>query len=129
MQVVQCTWHISVCALLRHFSRHVAALSDWPSTRSSALSTHHPPPPLFVLFNFNSTPHAALCAGLHRLRGELRAVGSDLVVRTGPAWDSLAALAQQTGVERIVMEREEESRWVGVCGGVLGKGGCCENAG
>jgi deoxyribodipyrimidine photolyase len=54
---------------------------------------------------------AALHAGLTRLRSELRAAGSDLVIRTGPAWDVLAQLAQQSGVERIVMEREEESRW------------------
>jgi hypothetical protein len=49
---------------------------------------------------------------LTRLRNELRALGSDLVLVRGPAWDGVSKVARQAGAGRIVMEREEESRLV-----------------
>ncbi|WIA23323.1 hypothetical protein OEZ85_000090 [Tetradesmus obliquus] len=55
---------------------------------------------------------AVLLAVLARLRQQLRAVGSDLVVRVGPAATTTAAIAGAAGVKRIVIERQEESRWL-----------------
>uniref|UniRef100_A0A383VQC0 Photolyase/cryptochrome alpha/beta domain-containing protein n=1 Tax=Tetradesmus obliquus TaxID=3088 RepID=A0A383VQC0_TETOB len=55
---------------------------------------------------------AVLLAALARLRQQLRAVGSDLVVRVGPAATTTAAIAGAAGVKRIVIERQEESRWL-----------------
>jgi hypothetical protein len=57
-------------------------------------------------------PHTALLAGLTQLRAALRGAGSDLVVRVGPPERVIAQLACSTGASRIVMEREEESRWL-----------------
>jgi deoxyribodipyrimidine photolyase len=53
---------------------------------------------------------AVLLAALGRLRQQLRAAGSDLVVRVGPAATTTAAIAGAAGVKRIVVERQEESR-------------------
>jgi hypothetical protein len=53
---------------------------------------------------------AVLLAALAHLRKELRAAGSDLVVRVGPAPTTTAAIAGAAGVKRIVIERQEESR-------------------
>jgi deoxyribodipyrimidine photolyase len=56
-----------------------------------------------------------LLAALAHLRQELRAAGSDLVVRVGPAPTTTAAMAGAAGVKHIVIERQEESR-LGIAG-------------
>lgn len=53
---------------------------------------------------------AALLAALSWLRAQLRAAGSDLVFRLGPAHVTTAAAAGVAGVQRIILERQEESR-------------------
>lgn len=96
--------------------KHDLRLSDHPGLLA-AVSSGAPIIPFFALCPSLYSPlaltpggPAALLAGLTRLRAELRAAGSDLVVRLGPAWEVLAQVAGQAGVGRIVMEREEESR-------------------
>lgn len=52
----------------------------------------------------------ALLGSLYSLKRQLQALGSDLVFRVGPTAGTAAQLSAEAGVERIVMEREEETR-------------------
>ncbi|KAF8056019.1 cry [Scenedesmus sp. PABB004] len=75
-------------------------------------------PDLYCSLALTPAGPATLLAALTRLRAELRALGSDLVVRLGPAPTTCAAFAGLAGVTRIVTEREAESRWLEACHGL-----------
>eukprot|EP00879_Flechtneria_rotunda_P029848 GHRR01032308.1.p1 GENE.GHRR01032308.1~~GHRR01032308.1.p1 ORF type:complete len:230 (+),score=46.42 GHRR01032308.1:375-1064(+) len=99
--------------------KHDLRVADNPgllaATRSGA-STIIPffclDPGLFCHLALTPAGPAALLACLTRLQADLRALGSDLVVRVGPTHVMAATLARLAGVERVIMEREEESRCV-----------------
>ncbi|KIY97498.1 hypothetical protein MNEG_10465 [Monoraphidium neglectum] len=54
----------------------------------------------------------ALVGALAALRSALRPLGSDLVVRVGPADVTTAAFCAQNGVDAVMTEREVEARWI-----------------
>lgn len=56
-------------------------------------------------------PVAALFRAVQSLQGALRALGSDLLILTGPWEEELPALAQRTGAAALVCEDEIETAW------------------
>ncbi|WIA43807.1 hypothetical protein OEZ86_010225, partial [Tetradesmus obliquus] len=105
--------------LLQVWFQHDLRVADHPGLLAAINSGA---PQLLPFFCLDPQLYAPLCllpsgpavllAALARLRQQLRAVGSDLVVRVGPAATTTAATAGAAGVKRIVIERQEESRWL-----------------
>jgi hypothetical protein len=109
----------AVCAWRRHESPCCLATAachrqcDPPCHLSSdPLAQQHVPfdtkPPCEPVFH-----GAALVGALAALRSALRALGSDLVVRVGPADVTTAAFCAQNGVDAVMTEREVEARCAG----------------
>ena len=55
--------------------------------------------------------YAFLCETLADLRADLRTLGSDLVIRVGPAVDVLEALCRDCGADRLISTEETGNGW------------------
>lgn len=75
----------------------------------AALDGGGPVVPVFILDdetrNLGAAARLRLKAGLAALAGDLARVGSRLILRRGPALDSLRQLAQETGARRVIWSR------------------------
>jgi hypothetical protein len=70
----------------------------------------HPPECAHLAPHPPTPPPSALVTALSCLREGLRAAGSDLVVRVGPADFTLAAFTSLVGAGAVVTELEQDTR-------------------
>ncbi|MFC0161152.1 deoxyribodipyrimidine photolyase [Mameliella alba] len=68
-------------------------------------------PGLWAQPDASARQYAFLCETLQGLRADLRALGSDLVIRVGAAVEVLEALRRETGAERLVSTEETGNAW------------------